>query len=429
MGRFTVVNHRPRGRRSRKGCAFPSFRGRGNRPPTQRVDGDRRPRGRPGDPIRTEPKEIPGLFGSDWNRLIGEKGGRPGAGDSRDLQTEPSNNHGTTRTEGGFSKGSSAVCSGSVCRIRTRESRPTKFGKPHTTSTVSFPSVQASQENPSCKYHTDEECTHRKCKMSVASAMVSTCGILVAATFVAQLQSVAAVQPVSPILEEYLLKVFDNLEDSSEQRSSFVEDAGNFFYSDTRGDNGQCKPADIYEDMEDVDQLCRNMRSKNFRSFLEPYEEAYPMKPEVPRGCYLGCPVSSSIQANFFVRQTEGLGRWVGKCFDPDNMIVANLIQAPVIGIVPAFKGALYVERSWMNETNNAWIIDYRGTPRQFGRDFTVYRDEFRFVDEGVILGHMYARPFTTTNPLPFGVNARVPFMLHQICDEELEKRALPSLA
>lgn len=176
-------------------------------------------------------------------------------------------------------------------------------------------------------------------------------------------------------------------------------------------------------------RLCRNMRSKNFRSFLEPYEEAYPMKPEVPRGCYLGCPVSSSIQANFFVRQTEGLGRWVGKCFDPDNMIVANLIQAPVIGVVPAFKGALYVERSWMNETNNAWIIDYRGTPRQFGRDFTVYRDEFRFVDEGVILGHMYARPFTTTNPLPFGVNARVPFMLHQICDEELEKRALPSLA
>lgn len=90
--------------------------------------------------------------------------------------------------------------------------------------------------------------------MTVAKAMVSTCGLMVAATFAAKLQSVAAMEPVSPILEEYLLKVFDNLEDSSVKRSSFLEDAGNFFYSDTRGNNGQCMPADIYQGLEDIDE-------------------------------------------------------------------------------------------------------------------------------------------------------------------------------
>lgn len=81
----------------------------------------------------------------------------------------------------------------------------------------------------------------------------AACGLLVLATFAVNLRTAMTVEPVSPILEEYLLKVFDNLEDESIKRSSFVEDQQDFFYSDTRGDDGKCKPAEMYMGLEDID--------------------------------------------------------------------------------------------------------------------------------------------------------------------------------
>lgn len=148
-------------------------------------------------------------------------------------------------------------------------------------------------------------------------------------------------------------------------------------------------------------------------------------------------PVGASPQTLEAITQP-----WYGKCFWPNESekgkyIVSNVIQHPVLGDMHAFRGDLYISRSYSstfgNTATNSWIIDYSNTqPRLVTgyRDFRQFRDEFRFVEPGMILGKMYANPFTMRNPSPFHVFTAVFFALFDVCTKAppLDEAATPEL-
>lgn len=101
------------------------------------------------------------------------------------------------------------------------------------------------------------------------------------------------------------------------------------------------------------------------------------------------------------------------QCFYPEEGIVRNQIQArpwytfnlidPIV--LERFEAQVYVGESMHNTTEEAIIIDYSETPRQFGKSFRCYQDEIREVSPGFFLGRLYAKPFSycdRLNPLPY---------------------------
>lgn len=57
-------------------------------------------------------------------------------------------------------------------------------------------------------------------------------------------------------------------------------------------------------------------------------------------------------------------------------------------------------------------------------------KDEFRFVEPGMILGKMYALPYTQRNPTPIRMFTAVFFALFDVCTESpsLEEAGTPEL-
>ena len=111
------------------------------------------------------------------------------------------------------------------------------------------------------------------------------------------------------------------------------------------------------------------------------YANGYPLSGESPKGCYVGCPVGASPQTLEAITQP-----WYGKCFWPEEGIVTNVIQHPVLGDMHAFKGDVSVGRSWSvpfgGRATDVWIIDYSDTPVRIMtglRDFSQFRVRSKF--------------------------------------------------
>lgn len=194
----------------------------------------------------------------------------------------------------------------------------------------------------------------------------------------------------------------------------------------------QCDPWKPPLGFNSIMEFCDHMLTVPLTTLDQTYANAYPLTKEVPTGCYVGCPVGASPQTLEAIAQP-----WYGKCFWPNEGVVTNVIQHPVLGDMHAFKGDVSVGNSWSvpfgGGNTQAWVIDYSNTPvRLFTglRNFRQFRDEFRFVEPGMILGKMYARPFTERNPLPIRMFTAVFFALFEVCTESpsLEDAAVPEL-
>ena len=140
-----------------------------------------------------------------------------------------------------------------------------------------------------------------------------------------------------------------------------------------------------------IQRYCSHLNRVKDSTLSTMYERAVPLTGNMPHGCNPGCLIGTSYGATMNRGPSGGdNAEWVGKCFYPASGRVKNQITAnpwytfgaiePVM--IEAFEAKVYVGESWYNKTENAIIIDYDDTPRQYGRSFQCYRDEMRYDDD-----------------------------------------------